>query len=290
MKGIVITKLYGGLGNQMFQYAAAKSIAIEARKDFRIDTRSLTQSKERQFRLAHAGLSIPEASEADLHPFFNETFTAKFRRVLGRPKYKIFKQNEQSYFEFNPEIARTRTFGVYLDGYWQNPLYFEKTSSTLRNDFSLDAAKLNHPELLKDISDKNSVAVHVRRGDFLNPETNKIHGTLPLEYYKQAVEMISGSVRDPFFYFFSDDIAWCRTNFTGVNFIFASNPSHSEVDDLCLMKSCKHQIIANSTFSWWGAWLNTNPDKIVIAPKNWFAYTPWNLRAAPLVPLPWIRI
>lgn len=121
------------------------------------------------------------------------------------------------------------------------------------------------------MSRENSVSVHIRRGDYLLRKHSKIHGLCSLEYYLQAIQFIKSKSKDPVFYFFSDDIPWARENFCNPSYKFVDcNSGSNSCLDLYLMSQCKHNIIANSTFSWWGAWLNRNKEKIVVAPSVWF--------------------
>ena len=137
----------------------------------------------------------------------------------------------------------------------------------------------------------SSVSVHVRRGDYVNdPKTNAYHGTCSLDYYKKAVEIIRNKVKDPVFFIFSDDAEWVKKNFNiDEQQVLVSEPEKlSLTEELKLMASCRHSVVANSSFSWWGAWLNNNNEKMVIAPQKWFADP--LIDTSDLIPSAWIRI
>ena len=192
---------------------------------------------------------------------------------------------------------------VYLSGYWQSEKYFSTVVPMIRNQFSpktpLDGVNIALQEKLKS---QNSVAVHVRRGDYATTASyNSFFGTLPMKYYEDAIRLMNQKVGDPVFYFFSDDPAWCKATFSTMRAQYIDhNQGEDAYKDLLLMSACSHAIIANSTFSWWGAWLNGNSGKVVIAPKHWFT-TNYLTRKEPvyasrlyntkdLIPESWIRL
>lgn len=159
-----------------------------------------------------------------------------------------------------------------LEGFFQSEKYFINSQDVIQ---SLLTPRVGYP------IQYNHTAIHVRRGDYLN--LTKEYAQLGMEYYGKAMQMISSK----YYIVFSDDIAWCKANFKGSNIIFSEGKS--PVNDLALMLSCEHNIIANSSFSWWGAYLNKNPSKIVIAPQNWFGPAlPHNTKD--LIPEKWIKI
>ena len=163
---------------------------------------------------------------------------------------------------------------TYFDGFWQNEKYFKEFDTELQSIFSMKG-RLSTSSIVyeEQIKESNSVSLHVRRGDYVTSKlTNEIHGTCSLDYYQKAVSMIESKIKNPVFYLFSDDIPWVKDNFS-----FIENKKFIQLDDetpphdeIHLMSLCDHNIIANSSFSWWGAWLNNNKEKIVIAPFKWF--------------------
>ena len=177
---------------------------------------------------------------------------------------------------------------VYLDGYWQSWKYFNNYSDIIKKDFTIKLKYLNTIDrnLLTQIENSNSVALHVRRGDYVNnKDVNKFLGICDKSYYESAIEFIKNKVVDPRFYIFSDDPDWCLKEFGNEFFIISGN---HDWQDLWLMSKCKNQIIANSSFSWWAAWLNNNMEKIVVAPKKWFSGM--NIKIDDRLPESWIKL
>lgn len=183
-----------------------------------------------------------------------------------------------------------RRLGFFVDEYYQNEKYFIdiadeiKKEFVLKNDFSAKAK-----EYLQRIENSNSVSLHIRRGDYVaNKKINAYHGVCGLDYYNEAMKIIKEKINNPIFFVFSDDIHWAEENLKGTEFVFVSCPEIEDVEELILMSKCKHNIIANSSFSWWGAWLNKNPEKIVIAPKRWF--NDKKAEQINIAPANWLRI
>lgn len=292
---MIITKLIGGLGNQMFQYAAGKALALRHNTLVKVDHSFLKKPAQGVDTQRFFELDIFE--EPILICSHNETdkylkrLNNKFLRELQRRLPFLFKSlravesgsNYHIEFEQYPE-------NTYLDGFWQSELYFIKYENEIRKlfKFKKDIINRNIDFVSKINMAKNSLSIHVRRGDYVkNPEANKFHGLCSLDYYSEAVEFIANKVTDLSLFVFSDDISWCRDNFKfdlPIEFVETNNP-HS---DLYLMTQCKHNIIANSSFSWWGAWLNNYPDKIIVAPKQWFANK--NIDTKDVIPKKWIML
>lgn len=275
-----IVKFNGGLGNQMFQFAFACALAdkfnVNAAFDFSYFEK-VKQNKDvtsRTFELDVFNLECPEASKEDLQKVKYPDFESKLKRYLAKTfpdKYGINYIREKHNYIFEKKLLNSPNYFCY-EGYFQNEKYFKHLRSELLKKFSL-IIPLNeeNQNVLNEINKTNSVSIHIRRGDYVTLDyVNKIHGVCSLDYYKKAIEYIAKQVENPHFFLFSDDIKWVTENlkieypYTIVDFNQVKGCL-----DLELMKHCKHNIIANSSFSWWGAWLNENPDKIVIAPKNW---------------------
>jgi hypothetical protein len=177
---------------------------------------------------------------------------------------------------------------VYLNGYWQSEYYFEPIKGILRKEFTLKEVLIGqNAELAERIKNSNSVSLHIRRGDYVdNKEVSEFHGTCSPEYYKKAIEFLKAK-GDLEVFVFSDDIQWAKENLRAdkINFVAQNNPGYI---DMNLMALCKHNIIANSSFSWWAAWLNQSPSKIVIAPQKWFADP--GRQTPDIYPKNWIKI
>lgn len=192
----------------------------------------------------------------------------------------------------HPEIIEAPN-SSYLVGWWQNEKYFEDIRDIILDEFTPKAAPSEaNQKYLDEINKSNAVAIHVRRGDYVtNKNANVFHGLAPIDYYKQSIKYMQDKVGSPRFFVFSDDIAWCKENLPlGDDAVFVEGNSGKQAyEDIRLQQTCKHNIIANSSFSWWGAWLNDHKDKIVIAPKIWFQDQDANSKTQ-IVPEGWVRI
>jgi hypothetical protein len=180
---------------------------------------------------------------------------------------------------------------TYLSGYWQSYRYFDDIADQLRTELTpLTPPTPKDSKLIRSMISTNSVSVHVRRGDYITQKAAAaFHGNSSVEYYDKALAKICTLVQDPRFFVFSDDLGWVKNNmkFPGATNFVDHNDGDTAFQDLRLMSTCKHHIIANSSFSWWGAWLNPNDKKIVVAPSLWFA----DHRQTPtLIPKSWLRV
>lgn len=269
---IKIVRFLGGLGNQMFQYTFYKALKKRF-PDVRADLQGYKNYPlHNGFELEKIfGIKLNNASSfaASLHDIHNRNWIyRKLRRLLNvKTKY----QEESTQFSFDPSFLSNPKSGYYW-GYWQNQAYFEDILDEIRSDFDFkNPLETKNQIVLDHIKTINSVSIHVRRGDYLKDEF--LGGLCGQEYYQRAIEHIRKQVNSPGFFVFSDDIAWCRDNLGLPDASFISwNKGASSYIDMQLMSHCKHNIIANSSFSWWAAWLNNNPDKIVIAPKKWINF------------------
>lgn len=288
---MILVKLQGGLGNQMFQYATARALARQ--KKIYFDLSFLKQNPvsteyftARKFELAiFSNLRIEKGNHYLIKFLLTKNKLANiFKKYLFNPFFKIESINDDN---INKALALKKNNFLYLDGYFQNPKHLNKIRNELLKDFEFPELPNNLSNLLNEVESKNSVSIHVRRGDYLKPEINAYHGILPLEYYHKAVLKIAEKVEDPVFYIFSDDIEWCRKHliYSNIESHFIDNENRQPWMDMNLMSRCKHHIIANSSFSWWSAWLNNQKDKIVIAPLNWY-----NEADTQIIPRQWILL
>ena len=276
-----VVKIFGGLGNQMFQYAFGKLISADA-----YDISWFEESKNENV--------TPRQYELDV---FNCTPTIltkqQHKKIIQNNKIlKIFgiktglhKIKEQPANVYNQNYLKQNN-GFFV-GYWQCADYYDSIRKQLLQEFTLKTEPNNKNKKIFDlINSTNSVSLHVRRGDYV--KLQETHGLCNLDYYNQAIDFIDKKVKNPHFFIFSDDIKWVKKNLktehpcTFIDF----NHDKDSVWDIFLMKHCKHNIIANSSFSWWGAWLNENQNKIVIAPKKWWA----DGTQIDIVPNKWKRI
>lgn len=299
---MIIVQLLGGLGNQMFQYALGKHLATLNNCELKLDLEEFTQDPLRNYHLNFFCLpqTFAKPSEinhlkfghnikpiAKIETFFNRVC----RRLTGKkPIKKISYVIEKEMFKFNTKILGLRGH-KYLEGYWQSEKYFSDIRKILLDNFTLkNEASTQNSSFLKQIRACNSVSLHVRRGDYItNPGTKKLYACCNSGYYQSAIEAINSRIATPRFFVFSDDPDWAESNLVIENkVIIKGNNAENAHEDLRLMQNCRHHIIANSSFSWWGAWLNQNSDKIVIAPKTWINLPKVDTRD--LIPDGWLRI
>ncbi len=276
---MIIVKLTGGLGNQMFQYAAGRALAQLHHTELKLDKSYLEKDPKnaytkREFELDIFSAPLNFVSAAETIKFLKHAENKIYRELYRRFPY-LFKsiyaaENAHAY------AANFKKYGpnAYLEGYWQSEKYFREIAGTIRKDFSFKAAPDEvNSKLLEKIDNCPSVSLHVRRGDYLtNAAEGTYHDACSTNYYKQAVELLSKNMESLQLFIFSDDIAWCKNSlsFNYPTIYINHNSGKASFEDMRLMSSCKHNIIANSSFSWWAAWLNKNENKQVIAPKNWF--------------------
>lgn len=288
---MIIVRFNGGLGNQMFQYAVAKKLALKYKVKLFADLKDYNGASGHPFSLSCFGLQLfePPKSVLNLFDSFNSDFYLKIRRFFMKPVYL-----KESNFTFNPNAFNKAGKYSYLDGYWQSEKYFMDCRDILLEDFKFILKPSKETEnILDEINSNNSVSLHIRRGDYVkNPTTLKVHGVCALDYYKRAISHINNLIDMPYYFIFSDDIEWAKGNLTFSNKVkFVDHTSvNNSWEDMLMMQNCKHNIIANSTFSWWGAWLNRNSVNIVIAPKEWFADKCMQKQTGDLIPENWIRL
>lgn len=292
---VIISNLLGGLGNQMFQYAVGRMLSLKYGVPLRLDLRMFSSHVIHQgFELARVfSGSFTPAELDDLRSTLGWQSSGFALRVLTRPQARFIRSRHLvvephfQYFDGINDVPST----CYLRGNWQSERYFSSVASTLRKDFSfrLPFSEKNK-EIAKRMSAVNAVSLHVRRGDYLsNPHTLSYHGVCSMEYYEQAIRHIAERVTDPVFFVFSDDLEWVKSALRMDHpccYIDHNRESES-YNDMRLMSLCSHHIIANSSFSWWGAWLNDSDTKIVVAPRQWFA-KPVNV--SDLLPDSWVRL
>lgn len=270
---MVIVKITGGLGNQLFQYATGKALAKKLSCELVLDLSFYPTQTLRKYELDKFNIEarIATTKEITLSGGGNDVVSRLMRKFgltsVIFPRY--IKERES--IKYVEKIDQCKS-GAFLDGYWQNPRYFSQIKSELVQDF-LPKAPLSAPALAwKTRIEQSStpVSLHVRRGDYVdNAHTNSVHGTCGLDYYRAAVNKVLETVENPTFYVFSDDIEWCKQNLGSLGQLVYIDDTQSAIDDLMLMSFCQHHIIANSTFSWWAAWLGD--DGLTIAPENWFS-------------------
>lgn len=270
---MIIVRLRGGLGNQMFQYATGRCLAEKNKTKLILDTTFLLNriSKEnitfRKFELNNLKINYRLS-------FFSRlaTRTRMYNLFFFINKLYYFIKNlflpiivEKKEFIFEDSILKLKD-GACIDGYWQNEKYFIDIKDILQHEF-IPKYKLSIEEdnILQQIINSNSVSVHVRRGDYLKLASSRLCG---LSYYKEAMNKMRLSLANPTFFLFSDDVEWLNDNFKECDIVIVSHNDLSPCTDFFLMSQCKHNIISDSSFSWWASWINNFDKKIIIHPKK----------------------
>lgn len=289
---MVIIKITGGLGNQLFQYSFGKYIEKSLDGNVKYDTQTNLQANnftKRTLDLKKFKVNLPIASDQEIKTFlkfrtgFFWRLERKFNQILGKLNSKYLVQK-------NAHCSKLPTKdNAYYDGYWQCYEYLDDVRDLILEQIKApESFYEKHQNLLNQMQNSDSVAIHVRRDDYINIKVNaSLFEVCDVDYYNEAVNTISKNLNNPQFFIFSQDEEWVEDNFAGDNFQYIKG--NSTIDDLLLMSHCKHNIIANSTFSWWSAWLNNNSDKNIIAPKKWYKGKR-NIETKNLIPKNWLRI
>lgn len=297
---MIIVKLGGGLGNQLFQYAFARSVSSRLKTDFRIDRISFKNYyKFHKYSLNHFNIKDQPAKNSD---FFGLVWFRNQNRIFG-PFYKYLRLKSkimpfyypEQMFHFDPRVFKKD--GIYFDGGWVTEKYFKDIEPELRKELTLKEPLSSYSQdILEEIKNSKAVSIHVRRTDYITgatfSDTNIIFTPCSMEYYKEAIDYVKKHEPNPHFFVFSDDYEWAHENFKSLPYpvTCVKNTAEKNYEDLTLMSRCKHNIIANSTFSWWGAWLNNNKDKIVVAPKKWFTTQKTTTNTKDIIPESWVKM
>jgi hypothetical protein len=292
---MIISNLIGGLGNQMFQYAAGRALSLERGIPLRLDISDFANYELHQgFELQRVfNCTADIANETDVRRTLGWQFMSSVRRVVSRSSMAALRRKAfviEPHFHYWPGIKNVPS-DCYLMGYWQSEQYFLEVATQIRKEFSFKLPlEQKNTEIVNQINQMNAVSLHVRRGDYVsNSKNNKTYELCSLDYYSSSIRHIAERLQNPHFIVFSDDDAWVRNNLK-IDFshqYINHNQGAESYNDMRLMSLCKHHIIANSSFSWWGAWLNSKPDKLVIAPKNWFLD---QKNVKDLLPIGWIKL
>jgi hypothetical protein len=294
---MIIAEIGRGLGNSMYVYAAALALAKHKNTELKLDTTYLkswpTWEKYGglwEFELGKLNISAQEASKREIRKFVFKTGFRPIDKIVRR--YKIFDRNV-IYFPSHGSLEDFFNIpdNSYLRGYLGREKFFKGIKEQIKKEFTLkEEYKAPIYPLLEKVSKDNSVSIHVRRGDLL---TLKNATVLDLSYYKNAIDMVNKKVKNARFYVFSDEIKWCKDNLKDMgaelNFIEDSDCPNTGYHVLEVMRLCKHNILANSALSWWAGYLNPNPQKIVIAPKQFTQFANVDVEDN-VIPEGWIKI
>jgi hypothetical protein len=277
---MIIVQLVGGLGNQMFQYACGKSLAYKMKTKLVMDIHPLN--------VRHPLITD---RKYELDAFMLKTTLLNQIPDSQLPE-EVSDVVDTNHLKYNAGFAEGAGKNIYLRGYWQSWKYFHSIAPLIRRRFTVRKCRLSQKALLlaDKIQQSNAVCIHVRRTDYAKPQNAPI-GVLPSGYYRNAIRYIVSRINKPVFYLFSDERELCMEDmemFREINAI--SIQCNTNIEDLYLMTRCRHHIIANSTYSWWGAWLNANSDKTVIAPDTWLIGAGLKVCDTDIIPPDWLSL
>jgi hypothetical protein len=277
---MVIVTLGGGLGNQLFQYTIGRLLAIKNNTTLKLYISNFKYENNRSYKLNYFNIQEAFATEEEveklIHVYYSNSLYARIHKKIhqNRPKYKKKYFIESDYWIFEPELVKI-TSDVLLEGFWQHYKYYENIPQEILQELILKEefkTSLTNSIINSIEQDDSSVSIHIRRGDYVSDPNNlNYFGALPMQYYYDAVNYVNENIQNPKFYIFSDDLNWVKDHFkinAPITFVDIAGGIKDYLE-LDAMSKCRHNIIANSSFSWWGAFLNKNTDKIIIAPKNW---------------------
>ncbi len=278
---MITVNLKGGLGNQFFQYATGRYLSLKNNRklslniEFYENTPSNNTLRNYQLSLFNIDKKV------DIRRISSIIF-----KIIQKLKSRLISEGLQ----FSIADIQSKMFlPVYLNGYFQKEKYFKDIRELLLNEFVLTKELGDEAKKIKEVIEKNeAVCIGIRRGDYLLPNNLKIYGVCSLDYYQEAIKYIRTRVVKPLIFVFSDDTEWGKKEFISKDIIFIDNTTIKDYEQMYLMSLCKHNVIANSTFYWWGAWLNKNPNKIVIAPKQWLVNKTSD--ELEILPKDWIQI
>lgn len=288
----IIIKVQGGLGNQLFQYALYEWLKVEG-KNVYLDINSYLLRNRGLADCFHNGYELEKVFRINAEyasrklilkvygPYWNY-----FYKIIEKVKGKKGSVVMDIGFDYSNTDSLLRLKEAYLDGYWNSFIIADKIRDDLLNKllFDTDSFSPNNRELLSFVRDNYSVSIHVRHGDYL--KLSNVYPILEMDYYNKAIQFFKSKNENAKFIVFSDDIPWCKKNFIGSEFFLVDwNTGSDSFIDMCLMSECHHNIIANSTFSFWAAWLNQNYGKIVIRPQKYYNNS---MNTEELFPKEWI--
>lgn len=269
---MIYLNLKGGLGNMMFQIAATKSISLSLKTDFsfpNLRNHLIYLSSEMQYN--------PKVN------YCNEYLNLPFLKNV-KTENPTFPVNTIT-FPFHYQNILINSTSIRIDGFFQSEKYFQKHKEQILEMFAPEEKTLDYlTSKYVDLLDKQTTSIHVRRGDYIRNSNH--HFVQGLDYFNQGIKMLDSKTDK--FLIFSDDIDWCKKNFEGEKFSFIEN--EKDYNEIYLMSLCKNNITSNSSFSWWGAWLNKNENKTVVGPKNWFGPALQSLKTDDIIPESWIKI
>lgn len=296
---MITVRLIGGLGNQLFQYTIGRMLAIQNRVPLQLDTSVYNHPDAKSYKLHYFNINaaIAKTKEVDRinnlyesNALYPKLFRSAERRFL--PKYKWRYYKEAGYYQYDSQLMQVKS-PVLLEGFWQHYKYYQNIHPAILQELTLrEQYQTGAPPILSEIEqDIHAVSMHIRRGDYVSDPNNlNYFGVQPVSYYKKAMEYMKAHLKTPVFYVFSDDLNWVKANLNiDEQAVYVNMEGDKDYLELYAMSRCRHHIIANSSFSWWGAFLNKRPDKIVVAPAQWLADEEENKHVAIQLP-EWIKM
>lgn len=287
----VVVRLIGGLGNQMFQYATARALSLKIGAEVVLDLSWFGTDPDRGYALAPLSIQAFMANPM-VKPNQSNSFWARVVRRLGLPRHEgdipVFSEAS---FRYDPRFEILQA-PIFLDGYFQSEKYFRQYREQLLKDLCPQTeASSSNARMLDKIRSKGAICLHIRRGDYVsNAAANAYHGMCSLDYYRAGLDIVACNLENPHCFVFSDDPNWVRENFRPaipMTLVDINGPDEAH-EDLRLMAACSRFVIANSSLSWWGAWLSRADGKMVVAPARWFKTSQNDTRD--LLPEDWLKV
>jgi hypothetical protein len=292
---MIVSHILGGIGNQMFQYAAGRSLAIHLNDYYMLDLNDFDRyALHHGYELKRVfDVPVEPTSPDELQSVLGLRRLSLVKKILRRRQFSFLRGQAfivEPHFNFWPKFFSLNS-SSYLYGYWQSEKYFKSIEKVIRDDFTFKKPLAGKNLIVANqIDTTNAISLHVRRGDYVNDsKTSGIMSVCDSDYYGQAISYMANKVSNPVFYVFSDDMDWVRHS-VHIDYPCVYIDHNKGLDsyiDMHLMSLCKHHVIANSSFSWWGAWLNPCAEKIVIAPRVWFRN---GNNDSDLIPSEWVRL
>ncbi|MBL0727922.1 alpha-1,2-fucosyltransferase [Piscinibacter sp. HJYY11] len=293
---MIISNLLGGLGNQMFQYACGRAMSLRQHTEFKVAIDMFAgYTLHHGYELPRVfNLTPPLASRDDLRLLLGWQHSRGVRRVVAKLRWKALASRAfcfEPHLDYWPGLAAHGP-DAYLHGYFQSERYFADATTQIRSDFTFSTALAGRNAAVAErIVTSNSVSMHLRRGDYVSDKRNAgLFAVCDPDYYRAAMALLLTKHPEASFFVFSDDATYAHELFGSMGAhvqIVSHNTGEDSHNDMRLMSLCRHHVIANSTFSWWGAWLDARPDKLVIAPRRWYG---GDMQPADLIPSSWVRL